>query len=242
MTSLISPSERIILALDGMDVTETIALMKKIPKLRWVKVGLELFLRGGPDFLSYLRDQNKRIFLDLKFHDIPNTMANACRQAARSGAELITVHACSGSKALLAANKAAVEGAAELNLAPPVVLAVTVLTSWGTNDLSNELSFQGTINQRVKLMADLAFNSGIGGCICSPLEVAELRKNYPEPFELITPGIRLPGEDFNDQVRVLMPSGAIKAGASRLVIGRPITRADKPSDAFNRFYEDLLIP
>ena len=236
------PSEKIILALDGIDVNQAISLTKQIPEACWVKVGLELFMRAGPDFLSILRDQNKRIFLDLKFHDIPNTMANACRHAVKSRAELITVHCCSGSKALLAANEAAIKAAIEFSLPTPILLGVTVLTSWNSNDFSNDLLIKETIMQRVQLMAELAFKSGIGGCICSPLEVAQLRQKYPEPFQLITPGIRLPGDKLNDQERVLTPSEAIKLGASKLVVGRPITKARNPSDAFKRFCDDLILP
>ena len=241
MSSSIKPSERIILALDGMAIDEVILLLKKLPEVCWVKVGLELFMRAGPDFLSILLDQNKRIFLDLKFHDIPNTMANACREAAKSGAELITVHACSGKKALLAAKEAAIEGAIESGLPIPTLLAVTVLTSWKSSTFSSELCLDQTISERVQLMAELAFQSGVGGCICSPMEVAELRIKYPEPFELITPGIRLPGESLNDQARVLTPLEAIKAGASKIVVGRSITQAMNPSEAFEEFCINLNV-
>ena len=240
MNSQIKPSERIIIALDGLETAEVIPFLKKIPNICWVKVGLELFMKAGPDFVTILRDQDKRIFLDLKFHDIPNTMSNACRQAAKSGAELITVHACSGSQALLAAKEAAIEGATEVDLPAPTLLAVTVLTSWRNETFSQELSLSETINKRVQRMAELAFKAGIGGCICSPLEVALLRQKYPEPFQLITPGIRLEGEDCNDQARVLTPLEAVKAGASKLVIGRPITNASNPSEAFEKFCDALI--
>ena len=240
MPNSINPSEKIILALDGMDGSEAISLIKKIPKLSWTKVGLELFVRSGPEILTILREYNKRIFLDLKFHDIPNTMANVCRQAAKNGAELITVHACAGRQALLAANKAAFEGAVEGDFPPPTLLGVTVLTSWRSEDFANELVLNETIEERVESMAALSFDSGIGGCVCSALEVSKLRKKYPLPFELITPGIRLPGENFNDQARVLTPAKAINLGASKLVIGRSITHADNPCEAFQRVCDNLI--
>ena len=128
MTS--SAADRIIVALDGMAPEQALAFAASVPELRWVKVGLELFVAGGPAVVQQLRDQGKRVFLDLKFHDIPATMAGACRSAARLGAELITVHACAGSEALRVAQAAAAESAAAAGLAQPTLLAVTVLTSW----------------------------------------------------------------------------------------------------------------
>ncbi len=239
MPCQLDPSEKIILALDGMDPSEAISLVSRIPKLTWVKIGLELFVSAGPDFISILRDKGKKIFLDLKFHDIPNTMEKACSKAAKSGAQLITVHACAGKKALLAANKGALEGASQVNMPSPTLLAVTVLTSWDDRSFNDELLIKESINERVELLAELASNCGIGGCICSPLEVSQLREKYPEPFELITPGIRLRGGLLNDQVRIMSPSEAINLGASRLVIGRPITSAIDPSSAFERFYREI---
>ena len=232
-------AEKIIVALDGMTKEESISLITKIPEIYWVKVGLELFIKSGPDFISILRDHGKHVFLDLKFHDIPTTMAKACRQAARTGAQLITVHACAGREALIEANNAAMDGAIELNFSPPKLLAVTVLTSWNVKTLAEDLLIDQPVNERVQFMAQMAFGAGLGGCICSPLEVETIRQLYQEPFELVTPGIRLPGDDLNDQKRVMTPSDAISSGASRLVIGRPITRAINPAKAFEKFCMEL---
>ena len=241
MTSLLSqkPSEKIILALDGMTKVEAFELISQIPELCWVKVGLELFVKSGPELITALREAGKRVFLDLKFHDIPTTMSEACRQAARTGAELITVHACAGRKALSEANNAAILGAKDLDFPPPKLLAVTVLTSWSSSDFAHDLGIQQSLYERVQSMAELAFTTGIGGCVCSPLEVKALRHSYPEPFELITPGIRLPGEALHDQERVMTPSSALRAGASKLVIGRSITRSVNPSEAFQKYCEEL---
>ena len=241
MSCNLDPSDKIILALDGMDPDESIKLVSKIDELIWVKVGLELFMRAGPEFLQVLQSQRKKIFLDLKFHDIPITMSHACRQAVKSGVELMTVHACAGSRALLEARKGAEEGALESGLPIPRLLAVTVLTSWNQEDFESDLALKLPIHERVQLMAELASQSGLGGCVCSPWEVASLREKYPEPFELITPGIRLKGEDLNDQRRVMTPSEAIQAGASKLVIGRSITRSKNPLEAFERICEDLIL-
>ena len=144
-----------------------------------------------------------RVFLDLKFHDIPATMAGACRRAAALGAELITVHACAGSEALKAAQAAAVEGAQGAGQPAPILLAVTVLTSWEEQRLQRELAITQGIAERVPALAQLSAASGIGGCVCSPLEAAALRAQHPEPFALVTPGIRPKGAAVGDQARVM---------------------------------------
>ena len=225
-------AERIIVALDGMAPDQALAFSRGVEGLRWVKVGLELFVQAGPEVVAQLREQGLRVFLDLKFHDIPATMAGACRRAAGLGAELITVHACAGSEALQAAQAAAAEGAQAAGLAAPTLLAVTVLTSWEEQRLQRELAIRQDIAERVPALAALAAGAGIGGCVCSPLEAASLRAQHPEPFALVTPGIRPKGSTAGDQARVLGPAEAIAAGASQLVIGRPITKAEDPTLAF----------
>ncbi|MEX0588222.1 MAG: orotidine-5'-phosphate decarboxylase [Cyanobium sp.] len=232
MSGAIHPADRLILALDGMAPDRALGLAAAIPELRWVKVGLELFVAGGPPVVSQLRDRGLRVFLDLKFHDIPATMAGACRSAARLGAELITVHACAGSEALRSAQAAAVESAAAAGLPQPTLLAVTVLTSWQQARFAGELAVAEPLDSYVPRLAQLAASAGVGGCVCSPLEVAALRAAHPEPFALVTPGIRPVGAALGDQQRVLTPAQAIAAGASQLVIGRPITAAADPAVAF----------
>ena len=226
------PADRIIVALDGMAPEQALTWSAQVSGLRWVKVGLELFVQAGPDVVAQLRQRGLRVFLDLKFHDIPATMAGACRRAAALGAELITVHACAGSEALRAAQAAALEGADRSGLAVPTLLAVTVLTSWEEQRLQRELALQQGIADRVSALAQLAAAAGIGGCVCSPLEASMLRSQHPEPFALVTPGIRPSGTEVADQARVMTPAAALAAGATQLVIGRPITRADDPNRAF----------
>ena len=216
------------------------AFAARVEGLRWVKVGLELFVQSGPQVVAQLREQGLRVFLDLKFHDIPATMAGACRRTAALGAELITVHACAGSEALSAAQAAALEGAKTAALATPSLLAVTVLTSWEQQRLQQELAIGQGIGERVSALAELSATAGIGGCICSPLEAAALRAQHPEPFALVTPGIRSKGAAVGDQARVMGPAEAIAAGASQLVIGRPITKAEDPSPAFAACCTQLL--
>lgn len=232
-------ADRIIVALDGMGGDQALALARAVPELRWVKVGLELFTAAGPEVVRRLRDQGKRVFLDLKFHDIPATMAGACRSAARLGAELITVHACAGSEALGQAQDAAREAAAAAGLPAPTLLAVTVLTSWEPARFARELAIAEPVETYVPRLAELAAAAGIGGCVCSPLEVAALRAAHPEPFALVTPGIRPAGAPLGDQQRVMTPAAALAAGASQLVVGRPITRAADPAAAFAQLCVEL---
>jgi len=236
----IHPADRIIVALDGMAPEQALAFAAQVEGLCWVKVGLELFVQAGPEVVAQLREQGLRVFLDLKFHDIPATMAGACRRAAALGAELITVHACAGSEALKAAQAAAVEGAQRAGQSVPTLLAVTVLTSWEEQRLQRELAITQGIADRVPAMAQLSATAGIGGCVCSPLEAAALRARHPEPFALVTPGIRSKGAAVGDQARVMGPAEAIAAGASQLVIGRPITKAEDPSAAFSACCTELL--
>ena len=171
-----NPSDKLILALDGMNQSEVFCLIHKLPDLRWVKVGLELFVSAGPEVVTFLKEKGIKVFLDLKFHDIPKTMSGACRQAGRTGAELITVHACAGIDALKEANASAIQGANEVGFGAPTLLAVTVLTSWEPMRFASELGIHQPLGERVELLADLAVDSGIGGCVCSPRELSFLSK------------------------------------------------------------------
>ena len=238
--ALLQQADRLIVALDGMDAEQALSLVDRLPDLRWVKVGLELFTAAGPQVVSQLRGRGKRVFLDLKFHDIPATMAGACRSAARLGAELITVHACAGSEALVAAQNAAIVAAAAAGLPAPTLLAVTVLTSWEHQRFAAELAVAEPLETYVSRLAELAAGAGLGGCVCSPHEVTRLRAAHPEPFALVTPGIRPVGSASADQARVMTPSQAMAAGASRLVIGRPITAASDPVAAFEACCAQLV--
>ena len=236
-----NPNEKIIIALDGMDKNDVFDLLEKIPEVIWVKVGLELFVSEGPDILSMLRDKRKKIFLDLKFHDIPTTVARACFAASQTGAEFISLHTCAGMKALKMAKEAAHEGAAKVNLMPPKLLGITILTSWSQESLVADLLINQSIDQRVKHLAEIASNSGLAGCVCSPREVKSLREIYPETFELVTPGIRSLGLDVNDQSRISDASEALNMGASKLVIGRAITQSNDPAYMFKSFCNKVFI-
>jgi len=236
-----NPHEKIIIALDGMDRNDVFEILHKIPEVIWVKVGLELFVSEGPDILSILKDRGKKTFLDLKFHDIPSTVAKACFAASQTGTELISLHTCAGVKALKMAGEASIEGAAKVNSIPPKLLGITVLTSWTQESFVSDLLIDQHIDQRVKHLAEIAHNCGLGGCVCSPREVQSLREIYPTNFELVTPGIRSIGSNNNDQSRVSDAFEAIKMGASKLVIGRAITQSDDPAYMFKSFCDSIII-
>ena len=236
-----NPSEKIIIALDGMDKSDVLNFIENIPDLIWVKVGLELFVSEGPDLLNTLKDKGKKVFLDLKFHDIPTTVSRACFAASQTGAEFISLHTCAGLKALKMASEAVQEGAAKANLIPPKLLGITILTSWTQESFFNDLLIDQSIDHRVKHLAEIASNAELGGCVCSPREVKFLREIYPETFELVTPGIRSLGSEVNDQSRVSDASEALKMGASKLVIGRAITQSNDPAYMFKSFCKKVYI-
>ncbi|MEH1856193.1 MAG: orotidine-5'-phosphate decarboxylase [Nostoc sp.] len=231
--------QRVIVALDVPDVESAIALIDQLPQVVWWKVGLELFTSTGPKILEVLKSRQKRIFLDLKFDDIPNTVAGACRSAARYGVDLLTIHATAGRDALKAATEAAQEGAAKAGVQPPKLIAITLLTSISARQLAFDLKIPLELPEYALEMALLAQESGLDGAVCSPQEVAQLRQTCGDDFLLVCPGVRPTWADIGDQKRSLTPSQAIIAGADYLVIGRPITAATEPKLAWKRISEEL---
>jgi orotidine-5'-phosphate decarboxylase len=218
--------DKLIVALDVANGEKARALVQGLGEsVNFYKVGKELFTAEGPSVVRELVASGKRVFLDLKFHDIPNTVAGAVRSAASLGVSLITVHA-SGGAAML---KAAAEAAAE-STAKPTILAVTVLTSRSSADLE-ETGVCGDVETQVLRLAQLAINAGCGGIVASAQEASRLRQKLGSGFTLVTPGIRPAGGNAADQARVVTPADAIRAGASYLVVGRPITGAGDPKAA-----------
>ena len=228
----INPEEKIILAIDGLDIYQAKILLNKCPNIKWVKVGLELFTRQGPSVIKVLKDLNKKIFLDLKFHDIPNTMSAACYEVSKLGVDIISIHASAGSKALTASKNATLEGAKVASVNAPYVIGITVLTSLSSEEFQADLDRYDSIEENVVRLAKLSFDSGLDGCVCSPWEAKILRSIYKNNFELITPGIRTKIQKKDDQNRIMNPHEAIRNGASKLVIGRAITKAKDPNRAF----------
>ncbi len=216
--------ERIIVALDTDSPNAALATVQALSgEVGLFKVGMELFPRGGPDLVRRIRDAGFDVFLDLKFHDIPNTVAGAVRSAAALGVRFATVHA-SGGRAMLAA---AVESARGTGT---TILAVTVLTSLDDRDLS-EIGFSLPATDAAARLADLAVAEGAGGIVCSAKEVEAVRARVGKGVTLVTPGVRMPGDAAGDQKRVVTPAEAIRRGADYLVVGRPITKAADPSAA-----------
>ena len=235
-----NPSDKIIVALDGMDRNDAISFLKSCPDISWIKVGLELFTKEGPTILKIFKDMDKKIFLDLKFHDIPNTMSSASYQVSKLGVNIISLHASAGLKALQLSKEATLKGAREINNKPPEVIAITVLTSISPHDFKYELNRESSIEDNVLSLSKLTYDAGLDGCVCSPLEVKSLRDKYDDEFKLITPGIRFLINDKNDQSRVMSPVDAISNGASKIVVGRAITKNNNPSKVFSEICNSII--
>jgi len=216
------PGNRLIVALDVPDLTAARALVGRIGgAASWVKIGLELFIAAGPDVVTWMRASGHRVMLDLKLHDIPETVARAMRQATRLGAELITVHASGGRRMLGAAVSATTGTAAR-------VLAVTVLTSMVDDDL-DDIGARGPVAELVLRRAALAAAAGCHGVVASAQEAAAIRAAVPPGFLIVTPGIRASGDAVGDQRRVATASEARRNGADLIVVGRPIRDAAEPA-------------
>ena len=239
MKNIFNSEEKIILAIDGLDINQAKLLLEKCPSIKWVKVGLELFVREGPRVIEILRGLNKKIFLDLKFHDIPNTMRAACYQVSKLGVDIISVHSSAGFKALKDSKKASLEGAKVANVKPPFVVGITVLTSFSLKEFQSDLDRKSSIEDNVLRLAKLSFDAELDGCVCSPWEVKILRSIYKNNFELITPGIRLKIDKKDDQNRIMTPQEAINNGASKLVIGRSISKALDPNEAIIEIFKSI---
>jgi orotidine-5'-phosphate decarboxylase len=215
--------KRVIVPLDFPDAAAALALAARLePTLCRVKVGKELFTAAGPAVVAALQERGFDVFLDLKYHDIPNTVAGACRAAARLGVWMVNVHA-SGGEAMLRAAREAVETAPK----PPLLIGVTVLTSLSDADVAS-IGWRGTAAQNVERLAALARECGLDGIVCSAQEAAAMRAAHGPAFKLVTPGIRLAASAADDQSRTVTPVEAVRMGADYLVIGRPITQSRDP--------------
>ena len=218
----------IIAALDVPSAEQALKLAEQIaPAVGAFKIGKELFVAAGPDIVKRVRATGARVFLDLKFHDIPNTVAKAVAAAIRLDVQMITLHASGGGEMMRAAEQSARDTAQALGLPVPLVLGVTVLTSSSSETLA-ETGCEADTEKQVLRLAQLAVKSGVRGLVCSPLEIAALRKILPGEVQLVTPGIRTGSEKADDQKRTLSPREAMQAGANWLVVGRPIYAAENP--------------
>ncbi|MDH5632992.1 MAG: orotidine-5'-phosphate decarboxylase [Gammaproteobacteria bacterium] len=224
---------RIIVALDFPESRPAIALADRLdPSVCKLKVGLELFVSEGPAIVEMLTGKGFDVFLDLKFHDIPNTVAQACRAAAATGAWMINIHALGGQR-MMAAAREAIDGCDH----KPLLIGVTILTSHADEELA-QIGLTGTTSEMVSCLASQVRDCGLDGVVCSPHEASALRNQAGDGFVLVTPGVRPVGADVADQRRVMTPREALTAGASYLVIGRPITGASDPAIRASEIAED----
>jgi orotidine-5'-phosphate decarboxylase len=235
------PDRRIITALDVPTMDQALSLAERLGTAGgFVKVGLELFSAAGPQIVHHLKGMDRDIFLDLKYHDIPNTVAAAARVAADLGASLCTMHAANGRSAMTAAAAAVAEAKVDARTGRrPALLAVTILTSLSEHEMGEVSPSHDSLQDRIQRLARLAWDCGCDGLVCSAADLPGLRKVLgPEPL-IVTPGIRPAGADSGDQHRVATPSEALAAGADFLVIGRPITKAPDPGAALRAIAAEL---
>lgn len=230
--------ERLIVALD-VDAREAMAIARSLEgTVRWLKVGMTLFYEEGPEIVRRLADLGFDVFLDLKLHDIPHQVECAARTVSRLGVQMITVHASGGSTMVDAAVRGAASGAEEVGIVPPFVLGVTVLTSMSDPGLA-AVGVDRPAAEQVPLLGRVARAGGAAGVVCSPHEAAAMRELWGEDGLVVTPGVRPLGAESADQSRVSTPLAALQAGASHLVVGRPVTAAPVPVDAARRIIEEM---
>ncbi|WP_193353197.1 orotidine-5'-phosphate decarboxylase [Candidatus Regiella insecticola] len=226
----------IIVALDYADINDALAFVDRIsPQDCRLKVGKEMFTSQGPQWITKLQDRGFDIFLDVKFHDIPHTTAQAVKAAADLGVWMVNVHAVGGEKMLVAAK----EALSNFGKKAPLLIAVTVLTSMDEDDLS-AVGIDDCVNDQVERLAKLSRNCGLDGVVCSGREAAHLKNCCGTAFKLVTPGIRPVGSVVGDQQRVMTPKQALDAGADFLVIGRPITESKEPAKALKAIRDSLV--
>jgi len=229
---------RIIVALDVNDRETALSLIRELPEAEVFKIGMRLFTAEGPDLLKEVLQLGKKVFLDLKFHDIPNQVAGAVTMAVRHEVTMLTLHASGGSEMLKKAAEAAQEAAAATGKPQPLLLAVTVLTSLKDAQL-DEIGMEADAAGQVLRLADLARAAGMNGVVCSPQEIELIRSRHGHDFLVVTPGIRPAWAAANDQKRIMTPVQAVTLGANYLVIGRPIIASPSPQRAFQKILEEL---
>ncbi|MFE4711229.1 orotidine-5'-phosphate decarboxylase [Paenibacillus sp. NPDC056722] len=235
-------AKRLMIALDYPDVASARLLMEKLEGIPcYMKVGMQLFYAAGPEFVRELKERGYSVFLDVKMHDIPNTVKGGAGSITRLGADMFNVHA-GGGKAMMAAARegaaAAVSANPELNM--PVIIAVTQLTSTSQEVMNGEIGIPGNVGDTVVRYAKLAAEAGLDGVVASPQESAAIASACGPEFRTVTPGIRPAGSSMDDQTRVLTPGQAIRQGSHYLVIGRPITAASDPRQAALTIIEEMI--
>jgi orotidine-5'-phosphate decarboxylase len=238
MSKTTTIEDKIIIALDVGTKAEALALAIELPEARVFKVGMELFTAEGPALIEEVAGLGKKAFLDLKYHDIPNTAAGAVRSAVRLGVHMLTLHASGGREMLRRAAEAARSEADSAGRTKPILLGVTVLTSLKDEQL-REVGCASPVSEQVLRLATLARESGVDGIVCSPHEIEIIKREIGPDFLVVTPGIRPAWAATQDQKRVMTPAEAVLKGADYMVIGRPVTGAPSPRDAFALIVKEL---
>ena len=228
------PRSCLIVALDVLDRQAALSAVARLSgHVGYFKIGLEIFTREGPRLVEEIRDRGEKIFLDLKLHDIPNTVKGAVRSACRLGVHMLTIHASGGTDMLIAASQEAHSFSS-----PPLLLAVTALTSLSEEEI-HKLGVNGSVEHWVERLAELAYGSGIRGLVASSKELPILRRKFGDSLKLVIPGIRPAGTAVQDQSRTATPAEAIRAGADYIVVGRPILQAPDPPTAADSIVEEI---
>lgn len=231
-------ADRVIIALDC-EADKALSIAYQLAgEATWVKVGMTLYYAYGTDLVRMLKARGYKVFLDLKFHDIPHQVQGAARSAAATGADMLTMHTVGGRDMMEAAQRGAVEGASEAGADVPATLGITVLTSMSQDNL-HQVGIERPVESQVLAMAQLASESGISGVVASPREARSLRELLGPDAYIVTPGVRPAGAAMGDQTRVATPKDAFDSGASHIVVGRPITDASDPIAAFRQIVEGL---
>ncbi|MCG9967617.1 orotidine-5'-phosphate decarboxylase [Pelotomaculum terephthalicicum JT] len=230
----------LIIALDVDTIKEASILANKLgPYVGAFKVGMQLYNCEGPEAIRILKEKNFPVFIDLKLHDIPNTVAGAARVLTRHGVSILNVHAAGGMAMMREAVKAARDEAVKIGINRPLVVAVTVLTSIDQQVFNNEMGVPGSIQERVVLWAKMANEAGLDGVVASPHEITAIRKACGNDFVIITPGVRPAGVMANDQKRIMTPGEAVRQGATYLVVGRPVTASPDPAQAARAILKEI---
>ena len=231
---------QLIVALDVENLAAANQLITTLSdEVTWFKIGKQLFTAIGPTSVEMLHEAEREIFLDLKFHDIPNTVAGAVGSATKIGANMINMHASGGLEMMRVAAEVAEKQASELSLPKPTLLGVTVLTSVDEASFQRDFGTQRKLGDQVAYLAELSQRAGLDGVVASPLEIGLIRKVCGDDFVIVTPGVRPAWAASNDQQRVMTPGEAIDTGADYIVVGRPITAADNPREAATRILREI---
>lgn len=236
-------ADKIIVAFDMNNLNDMTKMAKNLADdATYVKVGMELYLSIGPSIITELKKYNYKIFLDLKLHDIPTTIGKTCYALASLGVDMINIHAAGGAQMMVEAKKMMELGARGKDLPAPKLIAVTHLTSTDQKTLNSEINIAGDLNEAIIHYAKLAKICGLDGVVCSANEVALIKEHCGQDFLTITPGIRPPESENNDQKRVMTPIEAMKIGTDFMVIGRPITQHENPRLAFKQILNSIKLP